>query len=524
MKKRFVAVIASVMCFLVLAVGVAAQQTDEADGYIVTLKKPDEANFNTAFLFSEGTESEDMSLSQTVEYLDKTIDSATSLAPEMGIMKIDDEQTLDELVSLGLVEKAEPNIKLYLLGHDYEANPVFENQWGHRAIKSQFAWQAGVFGSGAKVGVIDSGVYPHKDLQANLLPGYNYVANNTDTTDYAGHGTFVAGIIAAQCNDVATVGLAHKAKIVPLKVTDNSDVNLDRVIRAINDAVDVYDCDVLNMSFGTTINSDALRSAVSYAVTNGLIVVAAAGNGKPNQDENGNALPTDYTCYIYPGAIDFVTCVSNLTRTGSTYAVSSTSTHHDEVDIAAPGTGVYALNISDEGTRSWSGTSFSCPYVAAAAALVKGLVPDWNQAQFNTVLKRSADSSYISASQGAEYWGNGLLDIKAMMKYVFKQMRVGDYYLSSEDRSYDGSVSVYLTNLAKTDGIIGSAVLYAGSFGADSFYPLSKIRTVPLNLDIDQSAEINFAGFESGSEVRFTVLSDKMKPLFNPVKSINLND
>ena len=114
----------------------------------------------------------------------------------------------------------------------------------------------------------------HEDLKNNLLEGKNYLTGTTDVTDNNGHGTHVSGIIAAEMNEIGVVGVAPKAKIVPLKCFDPThSTSVEDILAPIYDAVDVYDCDVINMSIGFTGYSTKLARAITYATNNGVIVV-----------------------------------------------------------------------------------------------------------------------------------------------------------------------------------------------------------------------------------------------------------
>ncbi len=494
-------------------------------GYIVTVKSDFSFLQGQAHLFGESIIPSHYDSEQAVEFIAENIDSATPLISEIGMMKVDNKETLDELIGLGLVESYEPNIKLYLLGYDYSQNPNFSHQWGHTAVKSSYAWNAGVFGNGVRVAVIDSGVYPHNDLSHCLATGYNYIYNNTDTTDNVGHGTFVSGIISAGCNNIATVGLAHNATIVPLKVTDDKSFYLDITIQAIRDAVDIYDCDVINLSFGTTSNSTQLQSAISYAVSKGALVVAAAGNGVEYKvtDEYGNVTSTyDYECYIYPAAYDIVISVGNVQKTSESYIIRSTSTHNDRLDIASPGTLVYSLSNTANGYTTDSGTSYACPYVSAAAALAKSLNPTLTQAAFNIILKKTADSSYITENQDSDYWGYGLLDVEKMVKFILSDM-YDQLYISPVDTGYGGkSTSVYITNLTNTSVNFGNIILYNHTLNTYGKSVLDKVKVIPVNLGIDESLEIPFTSLGMFGKVKYTMLSDKLKPLFPEVRTVTV--
>jgi len=496
--------------------GIPENSETEYEGYIVTLKNPEDIQQPDGALFGEGMLFSEMTQQDFYEFIDENVDNTSAVIPEINMMKVDDEETLQQLKDAGLVQSYEPDYKMYLLGYDYTENPHFSSQWGHGYINSQYAWNAGVFGKDVRVAVIDSGVYPHKDLVNNLAEGYNYVDNNTNTTDSLGHGTFVAGIIASQCNNLATVGLAHRATIVPLKVTDAGTFAMSNAIKAMKDAVDLYDCDVINMSLGTTVSSSELQSALSYVIgrDGGAILVAAAGNGHNN----------DYECYIYPAAYDSAISVANAQVSGDTLVIKSTSTHNDKVDIAAPGTSVYSLDNSESGVASGSGTSFACPYVAAAAALVKSVMPSINQAQFNVALQYSANTKYITETQGKNYWGNGLLDVKALVEFVLK-VQYGDFYLSAADeQEYGDNTSVYLTNLTSGTKKFGNVVIYNYITNETGMSRLNAIKFVPAVLNSGESMEISFNDLGMFGEVKYSMLSDNLKPLINPVREVTVNE
>ena len=107
------------------------------------------------------------------------------------------EKELETMLPDGVVEFYEPNYEVELFT-DFTSSQTGE-QWNLDNIKASAAWNIGCYGNDVKVAVIDSGMYNHSDLSANLLSGYNYLTNSTDTTDNIGHGTFVSGIFAPFC-------------------------------------------------------------------------------------------------------------------------------------------------------------------------------------------------------------------------------------------------------------------------------------------------------------------------------------
>ena len=261
-------------------------------------------------------------------------------------------EELTKLLDMGVVEYYEPDYEVVLF-EDYNATDV-ESQWNLSAINIGKAWDIGCYGNNIRVAVIDSGVYAHPDLKGNLISGYNYIKNSTDTSDNIGHGTYVSGIIAAESNGEYITGIAPKVKIVPLKCFDANDrTTTSMIANAIYDAVDVYGCDIINMSFGTTGSNTTLKLSVEYAIQKGCIIVASVGNDGSTKEY----YPAKYDNVIGVGATDEDNVISWFSQRNNT------------VDVVAPGENVKSVSI--EGYGKSSGTSFSCPHVSAVAAIAK---------------------------------------------------------------------------------------------------------------------------------------------------------
>ena len=192
-----------------------------------------------------------------------------------------------------LIEGTEP--KTSLMSDDSDSE-----QWQLQMVGADAGWELETYGNDIRVAVIDSGCYAHEELKNNLLEGKNYITGTTDVTDNIGHGTHVSGIIAAELNDIGIVGVAPKAKIVPLKCCDSShETELGEIIEAIYDAVDVYDCKIINMSWGLKSNDPFLEEAIDYAYDEGVILVASVGNYSS-------------TVMYYPAAYENVIGVSSV--------------------------------------------------------------------------------------------------------------------------------------------------------------------------------------------------------------------
>ena len=240
--------------------------------------------------------------------------------------------------------------------------------------------------SSVKVAVLDTGVSPHEDLGA-LLPGYDFVQNDTDPSDLHGHGTHVAGIVAAIRNSTGVAGVAPGVGIIPVRVLDaNGSGLISSVIAGIGFALESK-ANVINLSLGSTTDVPALKNAITQATLSGVLVVAAAGNSGLS-----NAVS-------YPAAYPDVLAVASTTRSN---AVSSFSSRGSYVDIAAPGSSI--LSTYNNGSYVYmSGTSMASPHVAGAAALLFAAHPQASPLQVSQALCQSAtdiDSTGVDQASG----------------------------------------------------------------------------------------------------------------------------
>ncbi|MFC5702668.1 PA14 domain-containing protein [Cohnella faecalis] len=248
--------------------------------------------------------------------------------------------------------------------------------WGIERVQADHSWANGITGDGVKIAVFDTGVADHEDL--TILGKVNYTASST-ASDLNGHGTHVAGIIAALDNTIGTVGAAPDVDLYSVKVLEDDGTGLySYVIDGIDWAID-NDIDIINMSLTGTGNSLALEEACDTAFDNGILLFAAAGN------ESTNSSGDDPT--RYPAGYDSVIAVANGNSTDGRNSNSNKGPH---LELTAPGTAVYSTHIGNAYT-SRSGTSMASPYAAAVAALYMEQNPTYTNVQIRNKLIETAD-------------------------------------------------------------------------------------------------------------------------------------
>lgn len=357
-------------------------------------------------------------------------------------------EELDRQLTLGQVLSYEPNDTVSLFG----------DSWNLEMIGADFSHFLGCYGSETIIGVIDSGFTAPDGNTPFLLEGHNYLDGSCDTTDTVGHGTFVVGILASE-----TYGIATRASIVPLKCFDEKTTSLDFILQAIYDAVDVYHCDIINMSVGMDRESDLLREAVDYAIEKGAIVVAAAGNG-------GGTTPA------YPAAWEEVIGVGSVSPQGT---LSSFSRQYHGVTAVAPGESLESLSLP--GFTSKSGTSFATPHVSALAAVVQNIQPT-TQPEFLSLLRETSvdggEAGYDTA------YGYGIVDGESMIRKLLENREL---FLSPILRE-EGKASVRLYNPTRKDrSLLGIWVSHKNTFlQGFSLHPmtLAAETVIPLESDL----------------------------------------
>jgi major intracellular serine protease len=240
-----------------------------------------------------------------------------------------------------------------------------EKIYGLNASSCQmFGWQIVKFnidsnwiqytGKNIKVAIIDTGCdLNHEDIKNNLIEGYNFIDNSNYPEDDNGHGTHVAGIVAASNNKKGIVGVAPDTKILPIKVLDsegNGDNEL--VAKSIVWAVD-RSSDIITMSLGSIENSKDVYSAIKYAIKNNVLVFCAAGN-----------MGLDHPV-LYPAKYDETIAIGSINED---LKISEFTCFGEELDFLSPGENILSC-VPKNNYSIMSGTSMSNPFAVGCASL-----------------------------------------------------------------------------------------------------------------------------------------------------------
>lgn len=281
-------------------------------------------------------------------------------------------------------------------------------------------------GKGNVVAILDTGCdLTHPDLAGRIIGGRNFTdddKSNPDVyVDYNGHGTHVAGTIAAIKNDTGVVGVAPEASLLIIKVLNKrGSGQYDWIIKGINYAIE-QKVDIISMSLGGPQDVPELHNAIKRAVAANILVVCAAGNegdGDTNTDEF--AYPGCYNEVISVGAVD-------LNRNSTDFSNSN-----KEIDLVAPGAKIKSTYLNG-GYATLTGTSMATPHVSGALALIKSITNEsfgrnlTEPELYAQLIKRT-----IPLGNSPRFEGNGLLYLTTLeeLSKVFTSEVINELFVS----------------------------------------------------------------------------------------------
>lgn len=314
------------------------------------------------------------------------------------------EAAIDALSHHPLIEVIENDGVVYALDAE------LDNTWGVKRIGADTAHAAGRTGEGVKVAVIDTGVdYAHAEIAANYKGGYDFVNNDSDPRDDNGHGTHVAGTIAALDNDAGVVGVSPDIELYALKVlAANGSGSFSDIIAALEWAAE-NGVQVTNNSYGSSQNPGTIvEQAFNNAAAAGVFHVAAAGNtGRCNGKGNTVGYPAAYASVVAVAAVDQGDNRACFSSTGPT------------VELSAPGVAINSTRMGG-GYHELNGTSMASPHVAGVAALAVGLgLPDYdlNGIADNNDLRALLQASAIDRGTSGRdsHYGFGVVHIPSLL-------------------------------------------------------------------------------------------------------------
>ncbi len=353
-------------------------------------------------------------------------------------------------------------------------DPGYEFQWHYPLIRLPQAWDITTGSTDVVVAVIDTGVYDHPDLVANVdySLGGDFVSSTLSSgdgdgidsdardpgksyptyTDYTSHGTHVAGTVGAAGNNGSGVtGVNWDVTIMPVRVLGiegsgscwdiQQGMKWSGRLANSSGSLPSKKADIINMSLGGAGNCSGYQDLVNALVTNGVVVIAASGN------EN-NSIPN------YPASLNNVISVGATTSVDERAPYSS---YGSNVDVAAPG-GDSSADLNSDGysdgvlstamivekgtsTRSTDyyflqGTSMASPHIAGIAALMKSVYPEMGPSEFFTAIssgKVTVDLAQNGSTNKDQYFGYGRIDVQRAVNWAVEQNQgqSGDTFLTS---------------------------------------------------------------------------------------------
>jgi subtilisin family serine protease len=389
-----------------------------------------------------------------------------------------------------LKEVEDVDFNYYMFPQVTPNDPMFVSQWGLNKIRCPLAWDIETGKTSIVIAVVDTGVdLNHPDLAANIIAGFDSVdltpygvspgdtinmdgvnwviegdvlTTDNDPQDEVGHGTHVAGIIAAVTNNSTGVaGVTWRCKIQPVRTMFRIRRVSDGAITGIGTSADIAagvrwavdnGANIINMSLGAYNDDMAQRDAVTYATSNDVIVVAAMGN------ENTNSLS-------YPAAYPDVIAVG---ATDSSDNRSWFSNYGPHIDVVAPGQGIRSTCLDD--TYAFKdGTSMAAPHVSGLVALILSVNSRLSRARVTEIIKNSAQPLKDDPADPVpnDKYGFGRIDaksaldsinvmqksdVKELKEYLPKEIRKETIKeISKESKEFEKSLKEYFKEYYEKD-------------------------------------------------------------------------
>lgn len=306
---------------------------------------------------------------------------------------------VDMLLEVDEVARIEDDLVIQLDKQKLSSNPKDQLvPWGVIRIGSEGAWQ-NVNGPRASVAVLDTGIdLDHPDLMANIKGSINTINPELTAEDDNGHGTHVAGTIAALNNKLGVVGVAPKTKIYAAKTFSASGGGyLSDILEGLYWSMESQ-VDIVNMSFSTPYDISSLRETIEMVDRAGILMVGSTGNRRSRVG--------------YPAAYESVIAVSASTEED---AFAWFANRGPEVNVAAPGMAIYSTHLNG-GYASMAGTSMAAPHVAGVVSLLLSTPVGssdvngdgkWNREEVVARLESTAED--LGYEGRDDYFGAGLV-------------------------------------------------------------------------------------------------------------------
>ncbi|NOZ09141.1 MAG: S8 family serine peptidase [FCB group bacterium] len=339
------------------------------------------------------------------------------------------------------IEKAEPD---YIATANLVPNDTYyPEQWAHNNYgqagsgnvgvpdcdtDTEEAWDITTGSSDITIAILDTGVNGnHSEFAGKMVDGWDFINNDDNASDDFGHGTSCAGIAAAIGNNNSGIaGVSWQSLIMPVKILDsNGSGNDTQIANGVIFATD-NGARIISMSLGGGSYVSYFDNAITYAVENGTVVFAAAGNDNSSQV----SYPSLYDDCISVGALSPCNERKNpLSCDGESWWGSN---YGDGLDFMAPGVLIYTTTMSGGYISNFNGTSSACPHAAGIGALVLSVTPGMSPEQVRSVMQLTSDDLY-GAGWDAET-GYGRLNAFQAVSYSISTPEIN---LDVESVSFD---------------------------------------------------------------------------------------